>query len=953
MLCFLAGDARIGLEFAGEELTIHGFHPRTIPLSEIAGLSSVRSKAFRRGVIEIPLAGQARIVFSCLAVTTAESFVHGLNRVWQEMWQREVEPHFDSIKSLADVADRLESPRNFPAACLVEPFWQKAERLFRILPEDLPDTILPPEMQESFRKVGEFHESPGRFRDKAIECFMEREMLEMADFFETIEQNPLTREQRWAVICDEDATLVMAGAGSGKTSVITAKAAYLIRRGIRKPEEILLMAFGSNAAEEMAGRIRQRCDSEVAAMTFHKLAYGIIAKVEGRKPPLAAHATDEKSFKILLRDILFELASNDRKIGVLLLRWFSEFLVPARSEWDFENLHEYFSYVESHELRTLQGERVRSFQELEIANWLCMNGIAYEYEPAYEYEIPTDGRTDYTPDFRLTENGIYIEHFGVSREKDRNGNERLTTAPYVDREEYLSTMEWKREIHARYGTKLVETFSYEKSEGKLLTSLEEKLSSYVILNPMPMQEIFSRLENMGQFDSFAGTLGTFLRHFKGSGSTLEKCRSKAKGLRDSNRGLAFLEIFEPVYEEYQSRLGKHIDFDDMISQATDHVRENRYRSPYRHLLVDEFQDISRGRANLLIALREQNPDCRIFTVGDDWQSIYRFSGSDIHLMRDFGHVFGGTLGNRKGIHQTVDLVRTFRSVDNIAYPARRFILQNPCQITKEVIPADISSTPAIRVLWSARGRTGYSFEKALSQIPGWSNRESSTVLVVGRYSRQRPVELSRLSRSYPGLSLSFKTIHSSKGLEADHVVILGANSGRLGLPSEIVDDPLLDLVLPEPESYEHAEERRAFYVALTRARKSVTIIAREDQPSSFVNELLEDNEYGVEEIREPGQSGCHRYPCTRCGGHMFLDSKSRYLCEHRKNCGASLPACPACGVGLPIRNRHSPGFSQCGCGAKFPTCSACTDGWLVERRGHYGLFLGCVNYPSCKGKRAA
>ena len=953
IFCFLAGDARVGLGLASEGLVVLGLRPRTIPLSEISGLSSVCVKTFRRGVIEIPLIGQARIVFSCLAKGKAESFVHALNEAWQEMWRREIGPHLDSIESLAAVVDRLESPRNFPAACLVEPFWQKAEEIFRILPEDLPDAALPLEMLEPFKKASKFHQSPYGFRDKAIECFMDREISEMADFFRIIEQNPLTQEQRQAVICDEDATLVLAGAGSGKTSVITAKAVYLISRGIRKPEEILLMAFASNAAEEMSERIRQRCNSKVAAMTFHKLAYDIIAQAEGRKPPLAAHATDDKAFKVLLKEIVLDLASRNRKIAFLILRWFSEFLVPDRSKWDFETPHEYFSYVENHELRTLQGEQVRSFEELQIANWLCMNGIAYEYEPVYEHELPANGRKDYTPDFRLMESGIYIEHFGVRRVKDLNGNEYLTTAPYVDRAKYLEEMTWKRAVHARHGTKLVETFSYEKSEGKLLHSLEEKLSPYVPLNPMSTQEILSRLENMGQFDDFTGILGTFLRHFKGSGATLEKCHGKAKGTRDRSRSLAFLEIFEHVYEAYQKRLGRHIDFDDMISRATDYVRTNRYRSPYRHLLVDEFQDISRGRADLLIALRNQNPDCRIFAVGDDWQSIYRFSGSDIHLMRDFGHAFGSTFGKREGIHQTVDLGRTFRSVDNIAYPARRFILKNPFQIKKEVIPADTSSTPAIQILWSRKDRRGCSLEKALSQIPKRSNGERTTVLLVGRYNWQRPVELSRLSKSYTSLSLSFKTIHASKGLEADHVVILDANSGRLGLPSEILDDPLLDLVLPESESCEHAEERRVFYVALTRARKSVTIIAREDRPSVFVNELLEDSEYGVTEIAELGQARCHRYPCSRCGGHMLLDNKSRYSCEHRKNCGASLPACPACGVGLPLRNRHSPEVCQCDCGAKFPTCPTCMDGWLVERHGRYGPFLGCVNYPSCRGRRAA
>ena len=916
---------------------------------EISGISRVRKRLFRSAV-EIPLMNGSKVVFSCLASARAGEFVGALNEAWQEAWRRKIEPYIDSIRSLEHAIDRLDNPRNFPAACLVEPFWQKADVLCQVLPKDLPDIALAPEIRECVARIVEFHEKPEHFREKAVDIYMEREMAEMTSFFETIEKNPLTQEQRQAVICDEDATLVLAGAGSGKTSVITAKAAYLINRGIRKPDEILLMAFGKDAAGEMSERIRQCCDVGIPAMTFHKLAYDIIAEVEGEMRPLAAHATDEKAFKVLLNKILLELAGNDRRIGILLLRWFTEFLVPAKSQWDFESLHEYFSYVESHELRTLQGELVRSFEELEIANWLCMNGIAYQYEPVYEHQLPATGRKNYTPDFRLTESGIYIEHFGVRRKKGEDGNEFLTTAPYVDRAEYLADMEWKREVHTQHGTTLIETYSYEKSEDRLLSALEEKLAPYVELKPMPPQEILSRLKKMGQLDDFSGTLGTFLKHFKGSGSTIEKCRSKVTGEGNRNRGLAFMEIFEPVYGEYQRRLGGHIDFDDMISGATDHIRKNRYQSSYRHLLVDEFQDISKGRADLLMALRKQHRDARIFAVGDDWQSIYRFSGSDVHLMRNFGSAFGGTFGGREGIHRTVDLGRTFRSVDRIAYPARRFILKNPSQIKKKVIPAGTTSESAIRVLWYRRDRGDEILQQALAGLVNRAKGKRETVLLVGRYNRQRPTDWSRLGNRHPELSLSFKSIHASKGLEADHVIILGADSGRLGLPSEIVDDPLLDLVLPRREPFGHAEERRVFYVALTRARKSVTIIAREDQPSDFVNELLEDEEYGVTEMKKTKR---HRYYCPRCGGQVIPDGKSRYSCEHRGNCGASLPVCQQCGIGLPVRDKAEPEASRCECGAIFPSCPECADGWLIERRGKYGLFQGCVNYPPCKGRRTS
>ncbi len=816
------------------------------PFEEMGGLAQVRGRLFH-SAIDIPLINGKTMRFGGVGARQARAFVHALNEAWVNAWQQKLAPHVDAIRSLSNALERLENPQNFPAACRVAPLWVKAEALVRSQPVAWPEGALAPQIRASIDQITLFHALPDYFRDRAVDRFMAKEQAAMARFFETIEKNPLTEQQRRAVVCDEDATLVLAGAGSGKTSVITAKAAYLIHRGLRKPPQILMLAFGKDAAKEMSERIRQCCQAEVPALTFHKLAYDIIAEVEGRRPPLAAQATDDKALQSLLRQILQELAARDEQIGTGLLRWFTEFLVPARSQWDFTSQHAYFSYVKRHELRTLQGERVRSFEELQIANWLCLNGIAYEYEPPYAHELPATGRKRYTPDFRLTESGVYIEHFGVRWKKDKRGQKHFSTAPCIDRDQYLEGMAWKRAVHAQYGTTLVETYSQEHTEGRLLPSLKKKLAPYVELKPIPLREALSRLGVMGQFDDFTSTLGTFLRHFKGSGATMEQCRRKAMKHMDQRRNLAFMAIFKPVYVEYHKRLGAHIDFDDMISRATDHVRKQRYHSPYRHLLVDEFQDLSRGRADLLLALKRQHRDTRLFAVGDDWQSIYRFSGSDIHLMRHFGPLFGGLFARHHGIHRTIDLGRTFRSVDRIASPARRFIVQNPAQINKEVMPAGTADAPAIEVLWSTKHRGDETLHRALSHLVKRSAGRPAAVLLVGRYNWQRPTDLPHLNNRYPGLSIAFKSIHASKGLEADHVIILGADSGRHGLPSEVVDDPLLDLVLPRSEPFEHAEERRVFYVALTRARHSVTIIAREDRPSVFVNELLENAVYGVTE----------------------------------------------------------------------------------------------------------
>jgi len=819
-----------------------------------------------------------------------------------------------------------------------------------------PADLVSPEQERMLALVSAFQKDPADLRDAAISKFFEAELHEMEDFFDRIESNPLTPEQRLSVVTDEDATLILAGAGSGKTSVIVAKATYLLRRNYRRPSEILLMAFGAKAAEEMASRIEERCGAPVDSRTFHSLGYGIINEVEGQAPALAPHASDDAQLRALIREIIENQIAKVAETAALLLRWFSESFWPYKSAWDFKTLNEYYQYVESHELRTLQGELVRSFEECEIANWLYLNGIAYEYEPVYEHEIPENGRRAYTPDFRLTESGVYIEHFGVRKECKSDGSIRLTTAPSVDRKAYLEGMEWKREVHKDHGTTLIETYSYERVEGRLTEALAEKLAPIANPSPIASTTVFDRLSELGRVDAFTQTLATFLRHFKSAGLSIEECRSRGKRLSVAPRSLAFLKIFEAVFSAYQRRLGDRIDFEDMIIRATEHVSAGRYKSPYRHLLVDEFQDISDGRAKLLLALKSQHEDARIFAVGDDWQSIYRFSGSDIHLIRNFGQEFGGGFAGATGIHRSVDLARTFRSVDKIAIPARSFVLRNPSQIEKRVIAAGTTDAPAISIHYYARGQQGTALDTVLEDIRRTAKRSARnkrvSVLLLGRYNYVRPRNLSELQSSYSGLSVRFMTIHASKGLEADHVVILNVTSDHMGFPSEIVDDPVLNMVLPEPEEFDHAEERRLFYVALTRARQSVSILADQDKQSVFVRELVENKDYGVV---VHGGSAMAESKCPSCGGRM-LSKKSRngrlrFQCEHGFLCGTSLPACSACNGSVPVHSELYPGFMACSCGARFPACPSCTDGWLVERKGRYGAFLGCVRYPNCRGRK--
>lgn len=881
----------------------------------------------------------------------AQEFADQIKEAWTRFNLAALEKEAARVDRILAGVRSLAAPSQYPAACQIAPLLEEARALDASLLSKLNAEAIGRETAARIAPVRKFASDPRPLRANGIAAFVTAELDRWKNLFDTIESNPLTPEQRLSVVVDEDATLVLAGAGSGKTSVITAKAAYLVKASFRQPDEILLLAFAKNAAEEMSERVEARSGVPIVARTFHAIAYDIIGIVEGSKPALADHATDDMAFTNLIKQILKDLVLRRSDVSKAIIRWFAHFLVEPKTEWDFQTKHDFYTHMEEQDLRTLQGEKVKSYEELQIANWLYENGIEYEYEPVYEHNIPETGRRDYQPDFRLTESGIYIEHFGVRRQKMADGSEKLVTAPFVDRDQYLAGIKWKRQVHAKHETTLIETYSYERQEGRLLTGLAEKLAPHVTLKPRPADTIYDRIVELKQVDDFSKLLGTFLHKFKSGSYSLQDCETKSDQLKLGRRAQAFLDVFAPVFEEYQKRLEGRIDFEDMILRAAGYTETGRYVSPFRHILVDEFQDISQSRARLVKALKAQHPDARVFAVGDDWQSIFRFAGSDIHLMRHFGREFGGSFDGEAGVHRTVDLGRTFRSVDQIAFAARTFVLRNPTQIQKQIVPAGSATEPAIRVVTVSKGEDKAKLSEALAAMSAALAPEAkpATVLLLGRYRFIEP-DLQDLRRRFPRLKISFKTIHASKGLEADHVVLLNADSGRTGFPSEIVDDPLLSLVSPEEEAYQNAEERRVMYVAMTRARHTLTILASNARPSSFVTELKMDPAYGI--AAPPGVEP-ESHGCGECGGRLLgvagKDGRVWYRCEHVQHCGNLLPACQSCGTALPRRPDRT-AVVRCGCGATYPTCPECEDGWLVERIGRYGEFLGCVRYPTCGGK---
>ena len=659
--------------------------------------------------------------------------------------------------------------------------------------------------------------------------FIEREKRVFSDIFSSIDGKPLTEKQIESVITEEANNLVVAGAGTGKTLSILGKIKYILSKGLARPDEILILSYERRVKKELISKINVNFDDLLEVRTFHSFGRSIIGKVTGEMPSVSEISTDTRILQRTIEGFLHEEMGNFAYVNLLNM-YFGYFLKPVENELDFSSDEEYEEYLRAQQIRCLKGDKVKSLAECEIANFLFLNQVPFNYEKEYQYLTETETHRQYTPDFYLPDYGIWIEHIGI----DHNCN----TAPGVDRWDYLDSWYWKRQIHKQNMTECLETYGYQHQEGNLIENLTGMLINRgVIFDKLSSEMIFQRLKNLGEISLFVGLLSKFLLLFKSSTLTLEDLRQKASQKRLKTRYHAFLDIFEPVYHNYTNLLkssGK-IDFDDMINDAVKYIERGSYVSQFKYILVDEFQDISQSRYRLIKALLNSNPDSKLFCVGDDWQSIYRFAGSDLSIMTSFDNFFE--------YNEKMFLEETFRFNDRIADVSSKFIMKNPSQYKKEINARD-SEDDSVFIVWYDDINTALG--TALSQIA--YQDAHAKVYVLGRYSEKyyKDLDLTLFSPDgnqikpfdkHYGLNLKYSTIHGVKGSQRDYVILVGVRSGNFGLPCEIEDDPVLNLVLAEDDAFPYSEERRLFYVGLTRAIKQVYILADRGKISSFVDEL--------------------------------------------------------------------------------------------------------------------
>ena len=803
------------------------------------------------------------------------------------------------------------------------------------LPSPEVREALPPECRADITAYEQVRRRGRNLIDERNSGWVEGEIEAQTAYFDQPVGSPLTKAQRSAVVTEEDNTLVLAGAGTGKTQTIMAKVAYLLRKKLASPAEILLLAYTKKAACEMEERIAAAQSVPISVMTFHSLGLRILSETEQSKPSLCKEATDPILKNQTILNLLEELVMSDRKFAEDFSEFQLSFRVPFRSAWEFESFAAYLNYLKECDLRTLNGERVKSLEEAEIANWLALHGVNYRYEEKYKHDTRTREYRQYKPDFYLPDYDIYIEHFGL----DEDGNPPPFFKPR-DKVRYKKGVEWKRETHRQHGTALIETFSHEKRAGLLTRNLERKLRArHVPLTRVSPDMLLKKLNKGGIIDPFCRLLGTFLSLFKSSGMSAEELQGRAGGFERNGR---FNHLFLGVLERYESRLHRDnsIDFDDMIQKACAYVERRAWASPYRYIIIDEFQDISVGRTKLVKALREQVPGSKLFCVGDDWQAIYRFAGSDVQCMTHFSKHFGHSA--------TCCLDRTFRFPDKLAAFSSKFVTRNPIQLPKKLSSEKRAVEPVVRVCESTEDEKGIS--RILQEIAA-GNPPGSSVLVVARYNFQLPDPEVResLKGGHPSLGVEFMTVHQSKALEKDHVIIVRLSDGKHGFPSQIADDPALMMVLSEPDPFPHGEERRLFYVALTRAKKQVYLCVDRERPSAFVEEILADHEYEklVDDLLLS-----HRVQCPECkAGYLVKREHPPHSgnffvrCSMSPSCSYSEGACGGCHSGLMFR--QGDGVAVCeNCGEESQRCPKCGQGLLVQRSGRNGDYFECSLFRS-------
>jgi len=690
------------------------------------------------------------------------------------------------------------------------------------------------------------------------------------NMFNDIDKNIiLDKSQREAIICDEDNLLVLSGAGSGKTTTISAKVKYLIDVKNIKPDKICVITFTKKAKEELDYKINKIFNSNVDIYTFHSLGLKIIKYYYKNKD---IDIIDEKGqYKIICDYIKNNLFKDKDKFSLFFEAFknktsFSEEYKLFDNYYDYHNYMYKRKYINSNTtmdnyikeqakrrrnyLKTLNGEYCKSKEEVDIANFLYLNNIDYQYEKSYK---KLDNLKIYKPDFYIEQNNNYnyIEHFGIDKVNKTNNHytkEELTN--------YLKNMKLKEKYHCDEKIEDLFIITYSKVLGKrnYLSVLKDSLiKKGYVLSKKDNNLVYERLKDTSEdryINNFVNRIVIpFISYFKRSNYKLEDF----KNIKTDNDLLnKQIRVISDIYLNYESKLREKnlIDFEDMINisyKVMPYIKEKNLGVDYKYIIIDEYQDVSMQRFNLTKRIEELFKS-KIIAFGDDYQTIFGFSGSRIDLMTEFRNYLSDA--------KQIPIPNVYRNSQELIDVATKFINKNSKQIKKKLISNKRLINPIELYIYNDSNYINTNINKSiiLSNILDkiYLSNNKSNVLLLERYNNDIDTILNNnlfirknheniIYKKHEDMKIDYLTIHKSKGLEYDNCILINAIDDKYGFPSKIEDEEIIKLLKPKiEENIFYPEERRLFYVAMTRTKNKLYILVPKSKTSSFIREIESD-----------------------------------------------------------------------------------------------------------------
>ncbi len=657
--------------------------------------------------------------------------------------------------------------------------------------------------------------------------------------------------QKEAITTDDSRVLVLAGAGSGKTKTLLQRIQYLIDKKEVRPSEILGITFTRAAANEMIDRLIMSADtsgqyekiisdvsqpkyeikktrrsfetrhkwiSGLTIKTFHSLCYTILRQYGANEfdnkfriildsktdndDEFSNATTPELSLDVMQKILIERCKSNDFLLD--FKRYILDYYVDKQhlKEGPYKELNTY-----SKDFTTLDGTKVGSKSEQYIADWLYRHSIKYKYEATLIVE-----NFPFRPDFFIPAANLCIEHVSDKsypmgdklKEYKRGGLHCVQTHDRITKDTSL----FNHELDRIFAGLLPKDY-----HSKLVLNFSEELKSY-----------------LGFVKDYLTQVLRVMDMIKTEGLSVEEIRLNASNDKHE-RVRNFYELALPLIDDYIKYCvnKSYLDFNDLISTSISLCKNNAdvlemLQSTYKYVLVDEFQDVNNLQVDLLNLIL--TPESRLFCVGDDWQSIYGFRGSNVSYIIDFQkHFPGSTL---------IKLDTNYRSTTNIVEASNEVIKYNKYKVEKE-ISAFKKSTTKICVFAGSSKEENARF--AAEEVIRLSEEGFGVDDILFLYRRTKMLEPYREEFYTRGMKLKGKTIHGAKGLEAKIVFIIGLTDGPGGFPDVWLMDRIFQTIKKSDVNLLMEEERRLFYVALTRAKEKVYLLTEKGSESRFLDEI--------------------------------------------------------------------------------------------------------------------